>query len=113
MYVECEPVTDRRIFFEVFCFQLINDRQGNTKAKMVTIVIGSNNPVSKNTIEQLAKLAWKMLSMSIWCLLSSEVDSRIHEVRCAFFAHDGRWKNVFDMRKTCAAHFMDTAINLT
>ena len=87
MYVECEPVTDRRIFFEVFCFHLINDRQGNTKAKMVTTVIGSNNPVSKNTIEQLAMLAWKMLSISIWCLLSSEVDSRIHEVRCAFFAH--------------------------
>ena len=87
MYVECEPVTDRRIFFEVFCFQLVNDRQGNTKAKMVTTVVGSNNPVSKNTIEQLAMLAWKMLSISIWCLLSSEVDSRIHEVRCAFFAH--------------------------
>ena len=87
MYVECEPVTDRRIVFEVFCFHLINDRQENTKAKMVTTVIGSSNLVSKNTIDQLAMLAWKMLSISIWCLLSSEVDSRIHEVRCAFFAH--------------------------
>ena len=65
MYVECEPATDRGIFFELFCFQLINDRQGNTKATMATTVIGSTNPLSNNAIEQLAMLPCKMLSSSI------------------------------------------------
>ena len=54
---------------------------------MLTAVICSNNPLSSNGIEQLAMLPCKMLSISIWCLLSSEVDCRIHEGRCAFVAH--------------------------
>ena len=87
MYVECELAMDRRIFFELFCFQLIYDWSGNTKATMVTTVIVSNNPISNNAIEQLPMLPWKILSILIWCLLSSEVDSRIHEGHCAFFEH--------------------------